>query len=628
MKFNKNFTITGSGLVLKKPVFYNNKCGIRFGLGEKENSDINRFIECFSNTRRLFELIFQNSNETYILLEIFDRKKTKSANPKGLIELKKMGFVPDKNFKRRTMYHKDEDSYTYRYLFKEQKESPNIDVLFRAILGSDLGIKPTAGVDAYFIDEAGELLFHPYDDRGCDIVSSDEKRIIPIYEKLKKDKQDIQSIGYRNKEYVHGCELCKYLDVDTASEIEYYCPLIDGMICETHCAEMPTHAGNKNYCKETTKAVMDMLAGKNKPITIEEIEEKCRCWKVEKTEKMKKNNKQELLENIKNPKKVEFKIPNGWVNSNFLHEINMSDVVEYIDRGCDKLDLTTYFGEDVLFIGLPEGSHKAGISVDWLPQYDLKGRFVCQIVVESTLQEHAQAIWDYPLEQEEFKTWQEVRDWVNVWIEKLKDMPETTEYGEIMTYLDYKFKRDLNSSIFPIEHDVRIRFGLGGDYKNCRDDRLNQAYERSVTLFEDVFTNSEDELWLFMNEWDTDKHNDYFYKQVDKQNNDFISRTVSQGGYSARLHTQKFIKLKLSQVNYKNILRGIANLEQGREPKVAQRIWFINFKKDMVFYMCNDEECLVYSDDPEKIRHIYEKRKEWIVDDWKKEIDEIFGENN
>jgi len=201
MKFNKTFTTAGSGLVLKKPVLYNNKCGIRFSFSKRENSDVNRFIECFSNARRLFELTFQNSKEIYVVLELFDYEKTKSDNPRGLEELNKMGFVLGKNFKRSTFHDKEEDFYRCRYLFKEQKESPNIDVLFWAVLGSDLGIKPNAEVDAYFLDESGELLFHPYDDRGCDIVSSDEKKIMPIYEQLKKDTRDIQRVGYRSADY-------------------------------------------------------------------------------------------------------------------------------------------------------------------------------------------------------------------------------------------------------------------------------------------------------------------------------------------------------------------------------------------------------------------------------------------
>ncbi|ODS35050.1 hypothetical protein BEH94_03770 [Candidatus Altiarchaeales archaeon WOR_SM1_SCG] len=272
MKFNKNFTIAGNDLVLKKPVFYNNKCGIRFNLSEKGNSDINRFIECFSNTRKLFELTFQNSKEIYVVLEPFDYKNARSDNPKGLKELKEMGFVLDKDFKRIAFHDKEEGFHRYRYLFKEHKESPNINVLFWAILGSDLGIEPAADICAYFIDDAGELLFHPYDDRVCDIVSSDEKKIMPIYEKLKKDKRDIQRIGYRNKEYVHSCELCKYLEVDTISQIEHYCPLIESIICETHCAEIPD-------CKETTKAVLDTLRDRDKTTTINKIKGKCKSCK-------------------------------------------------------------------------------------------------------------------------------------------------------------------------------------------------------------------------------------------------------------------------------------------------------------------------------------------------------------
>ncbi|MCX6879898.1 MAG: DUF3885 domain-containing protein [Verrucomicrobia bacterium] len=42
--------------------------------------------------------------------------------------------------------------------------------------------------------------------------------------------------------------------------------------------------------------------------------------------------------------------------------------------------------------------------------------------------------------------------------------------------------------------------------------------------------------------------------------------------------------------------------------------------------MYDDRGCIVFSDSPRKIMHIYVKYKDWIVDYWRETIDEVFEE--
>jgi len=103
-------------------------------------------------------------------------------------------------------------------------------------------------------------------------------------------------------------------------------------------------------------------------------------------------------------------VPNNWVMCNSLFEINMSDAIGYIEQGYE--DLSLFFVKNCIYIATPK--EKQSISVDWLPETDSKGSFLCRIIKNKN--------WDKPVETKQFKTWQEVRDWVNVWINRLVEM--------------------------------------------------------------------------------------------------------------------------------------------------------------------------------------------------------------
>ncbi|MDJ0535756.1 MAG: DUF3885 domain-containing protein [Xenococcaceae cyanobacterium MO_207.B15] len=47
----------------------------------------------------------------------------------------------------------------------------NYQAILWAICSKDLGIQPSAKIDCYFIDFKKQIIAHPYDDRGMDIVA-------------------------------------------------------------------------------------------------------------------------------------------------------------------------------------------------------------------------------------------------------------------------------------------------------------------------------------------------------------------------------------------------------------------------------------------------------------------------
>lgn len=47
--------------------------------------------------------------------------------------------------------------------------------------GADLGVEPSAPVELYLVDLARALVFHPYDDRGADIVAAEPGPLLPTW---------------------------------------------------------------------------------------------------------------------------------------------------------------------------------------------------------------------------------------------------------------------------------------------------------------------------------------------------------------------------------------------------------------------------------------------------------------
>lgn len=71
-----------------------------------------------------------------------------------------------------------------RLAFPLTFDSSAANGLLWAALSGDHGIRPTAQILVYFVDLERRLLFHPYDDRGADLVSPDPDLLEPFYRKL------------------------------------------------------------------------------------------------------------------------------------------------------------------------------------------------------------------------------------------------------------------------------------------------------------------------------------------------------------------------------------------------------------------------------------------------------------
>lgn len=202
-----------------------------------------------------------------------------------------------------------------------------------------------------------------------------------------------------------------------------------------------------------------------------------------------------------------------------------------------------------------------------------------------------------------------------------------------------KLFKYLNENFPHLNNDIHVRYELGEPYENGSDERINQVHYRVVSIFEDLF-NLDDFIYIYIKDWEIERDimfgnttPEYLYQLLKgKTLEETIfyepDEDIDEEGNDITITHEYKVKLWygcLAEIPYKEILKGIANYEQGREPSIGQSIYFIDTKNDIVFNMYDDRGCIAFSNSPDKLRYVYNKYNKWIVDYWREQIDKIFN---
>jgi len=201
----------------------------------------------------------------------------------------------------------------------------------------------------------------------------------------------------------------------------------------------------------------------------------------------------------------------------------------------------------------------------------------------------------------------------------------------------YKYIEDK----FPnLRSEIYLRMELGAPHKNGTTERINQVVTRATTLLEGVM-NPEDFIYVYMKDWDINEDimfgnttPEYVYDLLSKHSmeeetlfdleedyDDITGKTVEiKSEYKV-----KIVYAQLKSIAYKDILKGIGNYEQGREPSIGQSVYFISTEKDIIFHMYDDRGCDIFSINKDTLLPLYHKYSKWILDYNRVEIDRAFG---
>ena len=223
-------------------------------------------------------------------------------------------------------------------------------------------------------------------------------------------------------------------------------------------------------------------------------------------------------------------------------------------------------------------------------------------------------------------------------------MAEST-FVELERYLKSHFPLSDLRTNWPIHSEVFVRYELGEPYENGTDERISQVNRRSKDIIEGCFDPRAPVL-LLINDWENEDPMfgnttpNYIYELLDaesfgRRNERRVRQLqdVENEGASSQEQLDDEDPIRFRQIlvtcpfgrsGYRQILSGIANYEQGREPSIGQQVVFISMQKDIAFHMYDDRGCIVYSDSAEKIRHLYDDYNDWLVEYWREKINSIF----
>lgn len=190
--------------------------------------------------------------------------------------------------------------------------------------------------------------------------------------------------------------------------------------------------------------------------------------------------------------------------------------------------------------------------------------------------------------------------------------------------------------------DFSIRFELGSNLKNGTKERVDRVLMRATEIYNQTIGN--EDILIVIEEYPNDfydqdgKNKKYLYTLIDNPKLDRYKGPFEQVYFETDVDGNKkecvldeklecdllIGRFKSNEINSVEIIRGIANLEMGFEPCIPQDVTFFSPKTTNGFRIYDDRGCDIWSTNREKLRPIYNKLNDWILDYNRQDIDLIF----
>ncbi|WP_226671096.1 DUF3885 domain-containing protein [Metabacillus litoralis] len=225
IKFLSQFMkIHFENLNLRPPLFYSWKYGLRFEISipwvEHEDKDNLQQIE--ERTMKIFNKLFNSSDEMLLITDIHCRHNDTFLQKRPTNVYQK--YIKNKNTVRKLQHsvlpnvffedeedEDDEKMVTHRFVLPCKKIDIRYKQLLQAISYEDFphpeqilkGFSQN-GIDIYFVNISKKMIYHFYDDRGCDVIASKKEDLYSLYEEcndwiLDYDRVEIDNLFKKQK---------------------------------------------------------------------------------------------------------------------------------------------------------------------------------------------------------------------------------------------------------------------------------------------------------------------------------------------------------------------------------------------------------------------------------------------
>ncbi|GGA78632.1 DUF3885 domain-containing protein [Ornithinibacillus halotolerans] len=193
-------------LILKPSLYDQWSVGLHFDLAKglyqlKSDSDelnLEYFNMVYKQTLTLFHELFAENDKILLVTNLYKKKIFQRQSNKKMKVYRH--FIKNKTVRYQLkqqllpfMFEDEEEaeeSLTSQFSLLCRKQDINYTLLLKAICNQDFpSLKPRLhnpyGLykpDVFFINVTKHIIFYVYDDRGCEVIASEQARIQPIYE--------------------------------------------------------------------------------------------------------------------------------------------------------------------------------------------------------------------------------------------------------------------------------------------------------------------------------------------------------------------------------------------------------------------------------------------------------------
>ncbi|WP_372867571.1 DUF3885 domain-containing protein [Planomicrobium okeanokoites] len=184
-----------NGIELVPALFYAWEPGLRFEIADPKRSyeEPNFLAQAFERSTALFDAAFNDEDEILFVTDLITWQNNSFIRKKPVNVYKKYIKQPQALYKLQLeeieLPEFDENITTRRFSYACRKKDIRYPQLLQAICYQDFNhpsrITNYQGSDAqiYLINISKQLIYHLYDDRGCDIIAANKENILFLYEK-------------------------------------------------------------------------------------------------------------------------------------------------------------------------------------------------------------------------------------------------------------------------------------------------------------------------------------------------------------------------------------------------------------------------------------------------------------
>ena len=166
------------------PLYHTYPWGLRFELGVYELDDTAEYVRSARDRgRRIWDAVFASEDEVLVIFDTTpDTALKQELKTCQLQRIRAQGIcpIPGKDTAD------EEPTFFYRHLYRAAAQDVPFDAILKRIVEEQTVVgglyRYTSSV--YFYNRTKKLLFHPYDDRGADLIGPDRESLRPWYREL------------------------------------------------------------------------------------------------------------------------------------------------------------------------------------------------------------------------------------------------------------------------------------------------------------------------------------------------------------------------------------------------------------------------------------------------------------